>query len=285
MSKHHLPDAIGRRADDWAALAERAGISMAHAVEIDLDLLTDRTRHRLQEILKAATPEPLSTGAAHQEEAFDEIRSAVESWHGSPSDSQRAALHLEISRIYGHESRHWGERFAGELIVRLSDRVSLSPEAALPALRGAAESLQGLLPPSLRGTSKWLAAGGLAGALGCIAVASTIAPVVLTAIPMWSLVGAGLAAAVGAGRSDRQTPAAGLSPSLDAGDAIRSAVLFAIVLELQGRDEASISRILDRTLAGQPDVDAAMPPARIGTWLDEVRHRFDLALVELERRT
>ena len=53
-----------------------------------------------------------------------------------------------------------------------------------------------------------------------------------------------------------------------------AAALFAVLLELQGRDEATISRVLDRTFEGGGEV----PAAQVRAFLDEIRHRLDLAL-------
>jgi mRNA-degrading endonuclease toxin of MazEF toxin-antitoxin module len=100
-----------------------------------------------------------------------------------------------------------------------------------------------MLPHRLRRSPKWLAAGALTGK-----APSEESP---------------------EDAADRIAPA----------EALRSAALFALLLELQGREEAAITRILDRTL-GEADVDDAglTGPDDGAAWLDEVRHRFDLAL-------
>jgi hypothetical protein len=61
------------------------------------------------------------------------------------------------------------------------------------------------------------------------------------------------------------------------GDAVRAAALFGLLLELQGRDETAITRILDETLGGQEPPELETATAARG-WLDDVRHRLDLAL-------
>ena len=63
------------------------------------------------------------------------------------------------------------------------------------------------------------------------------------------------------------------------GNALRAAALFALLLELQGRDEVAITRILDQAIAEDDatDVDALDGARR---WLDDVRHRLDLALAK-----
>ncbi len=68
----------------------------------------------------------------------------------------------------------------------------------------------------------------------------------------------------------------------DAGDAVRAAALFALLLELQGRGEAEISRVLDRALPPDDDPGTIRPgdAAACERWLGELRHRLDLALAE-----
>jgi hypothetical protein len=62
----------------------------------------------------------------------------------------------------------------------------------------------------------------------------------------------------------------------DFGNAVSSAALFAILLELQGRDETQITRIIDRTAGdNEPPVISNAHTAR--QWLDTLRHRLDLA--------
>jgi hypothetical protein len=71
-------------------------------------------------------------------------------------------------------------------------------------------------------------------------------------------------------------PVAEAGPDDAWGDAVRAATLFAVLLELQGRSESAISAVLDEVFA-----ESAPPLAErtdLGPWLDEVRHRFDLAL-------
>ena len=52
--------------------------------------------------------------------------------------------------------------------------------------------------------------------------------------------------------------------------------LFALLLELQGRDEVSITRVLDQIF---PDDDSEIGTASSARrWLEGVRHRLDVAL-------
>ena len=54
--------------------------------------------------------------------------------------------------------------------------------------------------------------------------------------------------------------------------------LFALLLDLQGRDETEISRVLDRTLPVDDRQDGVLDHATCAGWLEEVRHRYDVAL-------
>ncbi len=63
-------------------------------------------------------------------------------------------------------------------------------------------------------------------------------------------------------------------------DALRAATLFALLLESQGRGESEITRILDVSIPDESPEDSPEPdtPQAARAWLDDVRHRFDLAL-------
>ena len=69
------------------------------------------------------------------------------------------------------------------------------------------------------------------------------------------------------------------SGSAQGPDAIRAAALFALLLELQGRGESEITRLLDAALPENDDLAGAEPHAA-RAWLDDVRHRLDMALPE-----
>jgi hypothetical protein len=62
---------------------------------------------------------------------------------------------------------------------------------------------------------------------------------------------------------------------------VNAAALFAVVLELQGRDETEITRIIDR-VAGEEDPPVMRDVESVRAWLDALRRRLDLAL-EAER--
>ena len=62
----------------------------------------------------------------------------------------------------------------------------------------------------------------------------------------------------------------------DSGSEMLAAALFAVLLEIQGRGEEAITRILD--VVANDDIPEMSDPAAVSRWLDSVRHRFDLAL-------
>ena len=117
----------------------------------------------------------------------------------------------------------------------------------LSELRESSRRMVDLLPARLRDTSRWLAAGAVAGALGCVAAATLVAPAAIVALPAW----AGVGAALGDHRPARLSKQAPPDEPIDLTDAVNAA-LFAIVLELQGRDETEITRIIDR-VAGEEE--------------------------------
>jgi hypothetical protein len=141
-----------------------------------------------------------------------------------------------------------------------------------------------LLPAALRTSPAWAIAGATAGALGCIAVAALITPAALAALPGWTIVGGALTTIIhGARQIGRASTESRVASSQDdqngsCVEAVAAATMFALLLELQGRPEQAISAVLDRTLI----VDSNPPTEAhaLAPWLDEVRHRFDLALAE-----
>ncbi|MDY7109499.1 MAG: hypothetical protein SYC29_12765, partial [Planctomycetota bacterium] len=185
---------------------------------------------------------------------------------------EQAELHRRIAEVYRPTAQAWRG------LLRLPAEMKKS-ELAQQA-RHSATRIAEMLPDRLRRSPKWLAAGALSGALGCVTAAMFISPVAIGALPLWSAIGAAVAGVVQPGGKSRPADARdGADDRLGPADALRSAALFALLLELQGREEAAITRILDRTLPeGEvDDADLADADDR-AAWLDEVRHRFDLAL-------
>ena len=133
-----------------------------------------------------------------------------------------------------------------------------------------------LMPARLKSSPKWLAIGAVTGALGCVAAATLISPVAIGALPVWSGLGAAIAGIVQAVRKEHGLDEATVTGE-DYSEAVCAAALFAVLLEIQGRGEEAITRILD--VVANDDIPEMSDPAAVSRWLDSVRHRFDLALV------
>jgi len=135
-----------------------------------------------------------------------------------------------------------------------------------------------MLPSALRVQPRWIAAGGLAGGLSCIAVATLVSPAAIAALPIWSVLGMVLGVAGAAGVATRTEPSDTPEVRSEIAEAVRAATLHALVLELQGRGETVISRVLEGTLeeslADQSPSDAEL----VERWLTAIRHRYDIAL-------
>jgi hypothetical protein len=261
-------DQLEGRIEDWRALADRAGVPTERVVEVDLDHLTDASAAILGELAGAG---PAAAGAGRRiESAFDLIVEHMGGWTGDPDEKQRVQLHGAITGLYRSEAATWQAK-VGATAERLKSDLA-------GGLRGGAESVVGMLPERLKSDARWIAAGAAAGAIGCVAAAALAAPAVIGSLPVWTGLGAAVAAVIRASRTIKQASGSPepLPPS-DCGDAVRAAALFALLLELQGRDEAAITRILDETVGDEepPEIETS---AAARTWLDGLRHRLDLAL-------
>ncbi len=259
---HRLADRVA----DWRQMAAAAGIDPERVLEIDLDRLTWAGRDRLARWLGG---EPAAeVGGPPIERAFALIVERAARWSGPPNDAERAELHRAIARLYGSQSGRW------RALLRLPEgEIAIAGEQ----LRESAARVSALLPPRLKGSRRWLAAGALAGALGCVAAATLLAPAAIVALPAWAGLGAALAAVLPrTGAVDAPAAEDG-----DLGGAVAAAALFALVLHVQGRDEATITAILDETL---PEADP--PPMHeagaVRTWLGGLADR--LAVVLASRR-
>ena len=201
------------------------------------------------------------------ESAFDLIVNHVDGWTGVPDHKQQARLHEEICALHRHEQPSWKSLL----------RVPAEFKGDLTApLRASAESVVALLPQRLRVSPRWIASGAVAGAIGCVVAAALISPVAIGGLPVWSAIGAAVAAVAGASGAKSSGPRDG-SAMTGRSDAVRAAALFALLLELQGRDEATITRLLDRVIDDDDDLDAASA-AQTRAWLDRMRHRLDMTV-------
>ena len=263
---------LATRIDDWRTLAGGIGLAGADVIELDLDHLTDASAARLASLVGA---EGIAPPAGRRiEDAFAAIVDHARRWPAAPAApdfKQQSALHDAIGKLYRAEMTTWGQR------LRLPDAAGLKKNLA-QSLEGGARQVVALLPPRLKADTRWVAAGAVAGALGCVTAAALLSPVAIAALPLWSALGAAVTAVVRAtvsgGVSDEDLTAA---DSAARADAVRAAALLALLLELQGRDEAAISSILDKALdePAEPELDTQQ---NIQRYLDGLRHRLDLAL-------
>lgn len=210
---------VTERVDDWRRMAAAAGIPENRVMEIDLDQLTEVSRERLARWLGAEGRAPEE--APPIEHAFALIVEHAGRWRRAPGNPEQAELHREIARIHGAESAQWRD------LLRVPVGGGL-PEA--DRLRMGAEGMLALLPARLKRSGSWIAAGALAGALGCIAAATLAAPVAIAALPAWAGLGAGVAVALKwAGVADRAETSSEVE---DLSQAVTAAALFALVLHL-----------------------------------------------------
>ena len=260
---------VQRRVEDWQRLAADAGIAQEHMVEVDLDHLTDASMASLVAFLGGPAAPP---AGRRIESACDLIIDHLGRWRGEPDTKQQVELHRAIGGLYRSDHSSWS--------TFLRAPAALEGDLKVP-LKEAADRVTRLLPGRLRANPRWLAAGALAGALGCVAAATLLSPVAIASLGVWSALGAAIAAVAGGSRPQSQQ-----TPQEDEEDerapALRAAALFALVLELQGRDEAQITRILERVIGDENDAvdDGEVATAR--RWLDGIRHRLDLALAAEE---
>lgn len=256
------------RVEDWRALAAGAGVPEQRVVEVDLDHLTHTSLAKLADLVGAP---PQSPALRRIEAAFDLILDHYRRWPESPTVKEQAQLHRTIGALYRDQHESWRKLLGAPL--------DLKGDLAGP-LRTSVQRVTSLLPPRLRVDARWMACGALAGALGCVAAATLLSPVAIAALPMWSAIGAAIATATRAVKSvDPQAADGETTDSAARGNAFRAAALFALLLELQGRDEVAITRILDQAIAQEDAIDVdALDDAR--RWLDDVRHRLDLALAK-----
>jgi len=268
-------DGAGQRVADWRSLADELGMDPDRVLELDLDHATDASLRNLAAVIGI---EMAAGGQLRLDEAFRLIGKRAAGWTSAPSPREQDALHREVAGLYRDRAASLG-RF-----LQLPDELKgAGPEQ----LAAGAQRMLGLLPDRLRSSPKWLAAGALSGALGCVAVGALLAPAALAALPAWAISGASIAGILqlarggGSGNGDAK-PAREDAAGQD--DAVRAAALLAMLLELQGRDEVTITRVLDGAISDddlQGDANADLHGdlhADPGVWLDELRHRFDSAL-------
>lgn len=255
---------VAQRIDDWRQIAAEAKVGRDRVIEVDLDHLTDVSRAKLARGIgvdagAAVTPRRI-------EKSFEVILEHLNRWTGMPDASEQAELHRRIAQLYDGERQSWQ--------ALLQAKVEEGGSQA-DRLQTSASRMMDLLPGRLRRSSKWLATGALAGAMGCVAASALVAPVAIAALPAWAGLGAALSAVLQPLIPNRES--ATDSARIDLTEAVNSAALFAMVLELQGRDEATITRVIDQVaIEDEPPMIADSAAAR--NWLDTLCQRLDLAL-------
>lgn len=256
------PDEVQQRFADWRELAGEARVSEDSVVDLDLDHMTDASRDKLAVLMGAGGKgTPLKR---HIEQAFELILEHLAGWSGVPDANAQAELHRAIALLYKNERQTWQALLRG--------RIDTGEDLA-DQLKSGAKHMLDLLPERLRRNPKWYAAGALAGAMGCVTAATLVTPAAIATLPMWAGLGAALSLVV---KPKDSEPSPVETAEADLGNAVSGAALFAILLELQGRDESRITRIIDRVAGdNEPPIIKNTDAAR--QWLDTLRHRFDLA--------
>lgn len=258
LRQREIHDDVMQRIMDWRHLGIQAGLPENHVLEMDLNHLTDTSRSKLAAHL-GLTYKPGSQGGSQFIPACTLIIAHVEGWAQLPDATAQTELQRAIARLYGHR------REAFKLAMPTLD---LSKKSVRAQLQHSAEWARQLLPPRLRSNPRWLAAGALSGALGCVALATLTTTAALAALPLWSGLGATLSLFM-TPQPPKQTMA-GQQPDL--AEPVAAAALFTLLLELQGRTEAEITAALDQLLDAQMPVIHNANEARL--WLDELGLRY-----------
>jgi hypothetical protein len=258
LRQREIHDEVMQRITDWQHLGIQAGLAETHILELDLNHLTDTSRSKLAGHL-GLTYQPSSDSGSRFEPACTLIVAHVEGWSQPPDATAQAELQRAIARLYGHRR---------ETFRIAMPTLDLSKKSVRAQLQHSAEWGRQILPPRLRSNPRWLAAGALSGALGCVALATLTTTAALAALPLWSGLGATLSLFM-TPRPPTQTVA---EQQLDLAEPVAAAALFTLLLELQGRTEAEITAALDQLLDAQMPVIHTAKEARL--WLDELGLRY-----------
>lgn len=301
-------ESVAGRTSVWRTAAARIGLGSERIIECDLDHATGASLDALAAFLSVArTDQDLEASAiegargagpeleSHLDSALDLIVEAAASWRTVPDAAAESELHRAIQRRYRAGARGLASLFdvrgaetSGAALFDAAASTFSDPGSRLERVRAAADAFAGRLPSGLRRTARWSAAGAAAGACGCVAAAALVSPLAIAAIPAWTTIGGAIAGLLAAARSTgnddsaetgEPTPGGGTEPDVALGAIIDGAVLTVLVLELQGRDEPTVARVLERTLADLPTC-RSIPgdAASVRRHVDLVRERFDAAL-------
>ncbi|MGA1391972.1 MAG: DUF2868 domain-containing protein [Phycisphaerales bacterium] len=268
LRRREIASTVARRLTDWRELAASLD---AGTVEVDLDHLTVNSRRALREAIEPPPDRKTSSPAsAELDLAFHEVVEAASRWVGdggasrTPTVEEEADLHRRIAA-----------RFGGPGTLLESARLGFTPTDPLGSLRRAANRVEGLLPDSLRVRPAWLAAGAVAGALGCLAAATLATPLAISALPMWALTGGGLGGLLSTlrGRAPSTDPT---GREVDLGPAVSAAAMQAVLLAHQGLGEDRIGTALSSAFDSH-EPPRLKTPQEVRAWLDGVGARLAAA--------
>lgn len=253
---------VEKRLEQWRSLLRESGIEECD--ELDLAHVTERTIGRLKELVGAGAAE---AAPLRIHEAISVLRASAVRWLArgvEPDVADEGRLHQELVELYrARRSALWPDLHA----VRNGDDLRRQ-------LQATSDRVLKLLPASLRGDPRWIAAGAAGGILACASAALLISPVAIGALPLWSVVGA----ALGAVRMKRGA-ARGADDGCDVLQPLRSGALTAILLESQGLGEAAVGRVLEETLTGLPS-DPMLSELAVNRWVGAFADRATRALRE-----
>jgi hypothetical protein len=250
-----------QRLRDWRELAVNAQVGEEQVIDLDLNHLTEASRAKLTAAIKGA--QTVSASGQHLEQAFTLIVQHVQGWSDNPNAGAQAELHRDIAALYRNQRNTW------QALLRTQLPASGN---VVGQLKSSANQMIDLLPERLRLNPRWHAAGALAGALGCVAAATLMAPAAITSLPLWAGLGAALPMVIKPTSKPQQLEQE--TVAMDFTEAVNGAALFALLLELQGNDEIQITRTIDRVVSDtEPPLIQDAEAAR--QWLDTLRERFD----------
>ena len=262
---------LEQRVSDWNRMVGELQ-ARGTVTELDLDRMTAVSRARLNELIAGkGRPElPEDRGIMGVvDTAFAEIAAHVRKWPEVPEASDLVALHRAVASCTG-------ARPAGSL-SGLPEPTSLV-EHPREAFQQAVEAITSVMPDRLTRSSRWVAIGGAAGVLACLATAGTLAPAALAALPGWLAGGAATGGLLALLRGGRGTDSGEDLPEHDPparlrGEAVSAAALLTVVLAMQGAGERRIQQAIDRTFTEDPPEleDAEQAGHQLGRW------RTDLA--------
>ncbi len=288
-------DRVEGRVRLWRQRAAACGVSPDRVVEFDHENATSEARRLLRARLDGLWRAGSSggTGAAprlHRANRFAEAARLIvqcaeqAAQTASPEEMERQtqSLHARLRELYGRETGLLTKALAkaGPDLERFGQSLA---DAGRQAGQHAADRLRDGLAAWTNGAARiraylgglsgrWAAAGGLVAALGLTSLGLTPALVGGAVASLFGLHAPLLLAKLG-WRRDPAEPGEAAAERLSLDDLVRSSVVWALVLEVQGSPEESIARALAGILA-----DLDRPVASAG----EARQLLDTVSGRLE---